>query len=115
MRHQPARKTSNKHPYDPKVEVGWFEYSWTAKRTRLDAKREKKGNRGKRTVHVKACVARGRDGKPLVYIAFGLGKWTPEPSGAGVSEAVRDRGEPSATGAVPGEDEQQGGSGCWWE
>ena len=42
MRHQPALETSNKHLYDPKVEVGWFEYSWTAKRTRLDAKREKR-------------------------------------------------------------------------
>ena len=37
-----ALEPSNKHLYDPKVEVGWFEYSWTAKRTRLDAKREKR-------------------------------------------------------------------------
>jgi hypothetical protein len=73
-----AHKPSNKHLYDPKVEVGWYEYSWTAKLMRLDAKREKRVNRGKLTVNVKACVARGRDGKPLVYIASGVSKWTPE-------------------------------------
>lgn len=73
-----ARKASNKHLYDPKTKVGWYEYGWTAKLTRLDAKREKRVNRGKLTVSVKACVARGRDGKPLVYIASGVSKWTPE-------------------------------------
>ena len=41
-------------------------------------RQEGEEGQGKLTVHVKACVARGRDGKPLVYLAFGLGKWTPE-------------------------------------
>ena len=74
-----ARKPSNKHLYDPKTAVGWYEYSWTAKLMRLDAKREKRVNKGKLTVTVKACVARSRkDGKPLVYIASGISKWSPE-------------------------------------
>jgi hypothetical protein len=72
------QKPSNKHLYDPKAEVGWYEYSWTAKLMRLDAKRDKRVNRGKLTVSVRACVARGREGKPLVYVASGLGKWAPE-------------------------------------
>ena len=72
------KKSSNRHLYDPKVEVGWHEYSWTSKLMRLDARREKRRNKGKLTVKVSACVARGRDGKPLVYVASGLGKWTPQ-------------------------------------
>lgn len=74
-----SHKPSNKHLYDPKTAVGWYEYSWTAPLMRYNAKTKKRGKKGKLTVCVRACVGRNpKDDKPLVYVAWGLGKgWSP--------------------------------------
>jgi putative transposase len=69
-----SHKPSNKHLYDPKTAVGWYEYSWTAPLMRYNAKTKKRGKKGKITVKVQACVARNKDGEPLVYVGHGLGK-----------------------------------------
>ena len=69
-----SRKPSNKHLYDPKTEVGWYEYGWTAPLMRYKAEAGKRGKKGEITVKVQACVARDKDGKPLLYVSSGLGK-----------------------------------------
>lgn len=61
--------------------TGWYDYTWTTPRRRLDAKREKRLEKGTVTVTVRLCVARPLRpsvlGTPLVYACWGTGRWTP--------------------------------------
>jgi Transposase DDE domain len=83
-----SRKASNKHLYDPKTAVGWYGFSWTADLMRYNPKTKKRGKKGKLTVNVEACVGRNpKDDKPLVYVAWGIFKWSP----AQVVQAYRRR------------------------
>lgn len=81
--------TGNSAFFEPTTAVGWYDYTWTAPRRRLDAKAKKRRQKGTVTVGVKLCVARHQvNGKPAVYAAFGLGKgWSP----AQVVQAYRRR------------------------
>jgi hypothetical protein len=85
-----VRKASNKHLYDPKTQAGWYEYGWTADRKRYDAATKKRRKKGEVTVQVRACVARDKEGKPLVYVAWGRA-WGRSWSPAQVVRAYRGR------------------------
>jgi hypothetical protein len=92
----PAQKKGGKGKgnaslFEPDCPVGWHSYTWTTKLRRMDFKAKKRRLKGKLTVTVPMCVARGeKDGKPVsvVYAAWGLGKsW----SAAQVAAAYRRR------------------------
>jgi putative transposase len=72
-----AHKASNKHLYDPKTPVGWYDYSWTAPRMRYKKEAKKRGKKGELTVRLRACVARNGEGKPLVYVTWGVWQYAP--------------------------------------
>lgn len=75
-----ARKPTNEGLYDAaKTEPGWYDYGWTSKVMRWLPGMKKRRQRGTLEVKVKACVARNKDGEPLVYVSWGTGSkvWSP--------------------------------------
>jgi putative transposase len=70
--------TGNSRLFEPTTEVGWYDYSWTTDLRRMDFKTKKRHKRGTLSVQVRMCVARHQEtGKPVVFAAWGLGKWPP--------------------------------------
>jgi hypothetical protein len=60
--------TGNRHFFEANCKVGWYKHSWTTPRRVWDFKAKKRKERGKITVEVDVCVARGNEKKPrLVY------------------------------------------------
>jgi putative transposase len=91
----PARRkgskpaAGNQHLFAATTAVGWYDYTWTTRLRRLDAKKKQRRKAQELTVQVRMCVARHQaNGKPLVYASWGLGAgW----SAAQIVQAYRKR------------------------
>jgi putative transposase len=91
----PARRkgskpgAGNQHLFAASTPVGWYDYTWTTRLRRLDAKTKKRRKAEELTVQVRLCVAHHQStGKPLVYASWALGaNW----SAAQVVQAYRKR------------------------
>ena len=82
------KEAGNRRFFEPDSVLGWHEHSWTTPRRVWDFKEGKRKEKGKLTVKVDVCVARGGGKKPrLVYYCAGLRRW----SAAQVKESYRKR------------------------
>jgi hypothetical protein len=61
--------------FEPTLPLGWYDYTWTTLVRRRHRTSGHRRRRGALSVTVRVCVARQpKDGKPLVYASWGLGK-----------------------------------------